>query len=428
MTGGNWRATRLAATSAIALGLAAPVRAGEVDLLSPDTLLLTGDVRFAAVNGERSWVDGGFGKLRFGGRDGSSDARVRGALSGDLVWQPKLGWALSATVVGSLQQRDKLEAGLSEAYVSFRPLGSAKVKFSARAGLMWPPVSLEHGGPEWAVRDTITPSAINSWIGEEVKFVGAEGTASVAVGGGSLGLTGAVVDADDTAGALLAYRGWSLHDLKAVAWRKVPLPELGEGIEPYQPYFTHPLKEMDGGFLKRPGWYARAVWQLGAPVRIEAIHFDNGGDPDAADDYREWGWRTKFENVGLTASLGPATELRAQAMRGHTLMGFYEGDRRLVDMRFRSAFALLTQRFGDRASISVRGEGFATRNHGSEMGADDNEHGWAVTAAGKHELGPNLAGLVELLHVDSHRDARLRDGLAPHQRQTQLQGSLRLRW
>jgi hypothetical protein len=62
------------------------------------------------------------------------------------------------------------------------------------------------------------------------------------------------------------------------------------------------------------------------------------------------------------------------------------------------------------------------------MGADDNEHGWAVTAAGKHELGPNLAGLVELLHVDSHRDARLRDGLAPHQRQTQLQGSLRLRW
>ena len=426
----KWRSgMTLAAMGAMALGSGAQARAGGMDLLSPETLLVTGDVRLILIDGERSWANGGFGKLRFGGRNASSDGRLRAALgSANLVWQPKLGWALSAIVVGSLQQRERLEAGLSEAYLSFRPLRSGRVKLSARAGLMWPPVSLEHGGPEWAVRDTITPSAINSWIGEEVKFVGAEGTASVALGGGSLGLTGAVVDVDDTAGALIAYRGWALHDLKALAWRKVPLPELGAGIEPYQPYYTHPLKEMDGGFLKRPGWYARAVWQLAAPVRMEAIHYDNGGDPNAANAYNEWGWRTRFNNVGLTASLGPATELRAQAMAGHTLMGFLEGDRRLVDTRFRSAFALVTQRFGERASLSLRGEGFSTRNHGSEVDSADDEHGWAITAAAKRKLGSHLTAFVELLHVDSRREARARDGLASHQRQTQLQGSLRVRW
>ena len=88
----------------------------------------------------------------------------------------------------------------------------------------------------------------------------------------------------------------------------------------------------------------------------------------------------------------------------------------------------MTQRFGEKASISGRVEGFSTRNHGSEVTAEDDEHGWAVTAAGKRALGPNLFALVELLHVDSRRDARRRVGLAPRQAQTQLQTSLRLRW
>lgn len=422
----------LRVAGAVALGASSSARADSgVDLFSADTFLLTGDVRAVAVDGERSWVDGAFGKLRFGGREdgASSNGWLRASLgSADIVWQPKLGWALSATIVGTVQQRDRVEAGLSEAYLGFKPLTNGPIKFSARAGLMWPPVSLEHGGPEWGLRDTITPSAINSWIGEEVKFVGAEATASVAVGGGKLGLTAALVDVNDTAGALLAFRGWALHDLKALAWRKVSLPPLASGIEQYQPSFTHPLKEMDGGFLKRPGWYARAAWQLRAPIKVEVIHYDNGGDPEAVDQYLEWGWRTRFDNVGVTATLGPATELRAQAMRGHTVMGFVEEGGRLVDMRFRSAFALITRRFGDKASLSARGEAFATRNHGSEVTSADDEDGWAVTAAGKRSLRPDLSALIEYIHIDSRRAGRERVGLAARQVQNQLQGSLRIRW
>ena len=416
----------------MALAASHPAHAAAgVDLIGPDTFVIAGDMRLAVVDGEQSWIDGGFGKLRFGGRDeaGSSKERVRAALgSADLVWQPKFGWALSATVVGSAQQRHRLEVGLSEAYLMFKPLSDGRIKFSGRAGLMWPPVSLEHSGPEWAVRDTITPSAINSWIGEEVKFVGGEVTLSTEIGGSQLRATAAIIDGNDTAGALLAFRGWALHDVKALAWRKYPLPVLGPGIDEYQPRFTHPLKEMDGGFLNRPGWFVHVVWHWRAPVKIEAIHYDNGGNPEAADAVNEWGWQTRFDNVGLTAALAPGTELRMQALQGHTKMGFMEGQRRLVETRFRSAFALITQRFGDAASISARAEAFDTRNRGSEVTSSDDEHGWAATLAGKHSLGRDDTALIELLHVESRRPARERAGLAPRQGQTALQLSLRLRW
>ena len=423
---------RTAVFAATALGAAGTANAdGLADVAGPSAFTLVADGRLVAVDGEPSWIDGAFGKLRYGGRSvGDSSTRFRATFgSGDVVWQPRLGWSLSATVVGSVQQRDRLEAGLSEAYLTFKPLSDAPIKLSARAGLMWPPVSLEHTGPEWAVRDTITPSAINSWIGEEVKFVGAEATLRTDIGRNQLSIGAAVLDANDTAGTLLAFRGWALHDVKALAWRKQPLPVLGDGIADYQPRFTHPLKEMDGGFLKRPGWYARAAWQWSVPVRIEAIHYDNGSDPEAVDAYGEWGWRTRFDNVGLTASLAPSTELRMQALQGRTEMGFVEEDnRRLVEMRFRSLFALVTQRFGDASSVSGRIEAFDTRNRGSEVTSDDDETGWAATLAAKHRLDRNLTMLAELLHIDSSRRARERIGLAPRQTQDQAQMALRLRW
>ena len=62
--------------------------------------------------------------------------------------------------------------GLSEAYLVFKPTPAGDTRYSVRAGLFYPPVSQEHQGPAWIDADMITPSAINSWIGEEVKVVG----------------------------------------------------------------------------------------------------------------------------------------------------------------------------------------------------------------------------------------------------------------
>jgi hypothetical protein len=56
-----------------------------------------------------------------------------------------------------------------------------------------------------------------------------------------------------------------------------------------------------------------------------------------------------------------------------------------------------------------------------------NEGGWAATLAAKRDWGP-FTGVVELLHVSSRRDQLQEVGLAPRQRQTQLQADLRLHW
>src|SRR6185295_7315933 len=103
---------------------------------------------------------------------------------------------------------------------------STKVATSGRLGLMWPPVSLEHEGADWHVADTITPSAINSWIGEEVRPVALEGTVSISAGDHKLRTTAAIFAANDTSGTLLTFRGWALHDRTTLAFNRWPLPPI----------------------------------------------------------------------------------------------------------------------------------------------------------------------------------------------------------
>src|SRR5438270_667320 len=422
-------ARRLRIGGAIPLGCAlaalwaAPASA-EAHLFSPDAFEITGDLRFVAVDGEKSWVDGGLGKLR-SGSDG--DLRVRPQLgNASLVWKPQFSWSLGAIVVGSLQGGERTQAGLSQAYLTFRPMRSSNLGFSARAGLMFPPVSLEHEGADWHVKDSITPSAINSWIGEEVRPVAIEGTLAASLGEHKLRATAAVFAANDTAGTLLTFRGWALHDRMTLAFRRQPLPALKDDVGSYQAPFTHPLLHVGPGFAHRPGYYAKLVWQPPIPVRFELFRYDNRANPEAVDADLEWGWRTHFNHLGIVADLGSGTELKLQAIDGRTRMGYTDAGRHWVDDRFRSAFALLTQPFGP-FGIAARVEAFDTRNRGSDVGSEYDDTGWSAMLAAKRDWG-HVSGLVELLHVSSRREQLAQLGLSPRQRQTQLQAEARIRW
>ena len=412
---------------AAAMVCASPASAqSDLNLISADTLEITGDVRLVAVDGEESWVDGGFGKLRSGGNDGR-DLRVTPQLgNANLVWQPQFTWSLGATVVGSLQGGERTEAGLSQAYVSFRPMRSDKLAFSARAGLMWPPVSLEHEGVDWHAKDSITPSAINSWIGEEVRPVAAEGTLAATLGAHKLRATAAVIAANDTAGTLLTFRGWALHDRTTLAFQRQPLPPLEAEYQSYQAPFTHPLLDVHSGFAHRPGYYAKLSWQPPVPVRFELFRYDNRANPEDVNADLEWGWRTRFNQLAAAAELGPDTGFKLQALSGHTKMGFPAGERRWVDARFRSAFVLLTQRVGA-IGLAARAEAFDVRNRGGIWGSEYDDKGWSAMIAGKREWG-RFTALVELLHVSSTREDREELGLKPRQRQTQFQAEVRTHW
>ena len=74
----------------------------------------------------------------------------------------------------------------------------------------------------------LVSTAIGSWMGEEVKVLGLEATAKGDLGEHELAATIAGFDYNDTAGALLTFRGWALHDRKTLAFRKQPLPPLND--------------------------------------------------------------------------------------------------------------------------------------------------------------------------------------------------------
>ena len=397
----------------------------QTDILSKNTLSLMVDARLAVANGEQSFVNGGFGKTRFQGtRSGDYRARLVPA-EADIVWEPRFTGSLSANVSAAYQHDHDPDIDLIEAFVNYLPQSTANVFVSARAGLMWPEISLEHStGGAWSVVNTITPSAINSWVGEEAKVFGVEGTLHVTLGQHQLLATGGVFGFNDTSGTLLSFRGWALHDEKATAFGHFPLPPLNDFITLLQQHKTRSTIDID----KRPGYYLRLDWRPPWPVDLNVFYYDNRGKPSAFFDTGQWGWRTRFWNIGLSADLGPDTKLLAQGMSGSTIMGFKEGGVPWVHTYFRSAYVLVSQRLDDATAVTGRVEAFGTREHGSEMSpAADDEDGWALTVAVRHTFSPNLTGFLEALNVRSRRGMRSVLGYDPFQAQTVFQASLRFR-
>jgi hypothetical protein len=253
-------------------------------------------------------------------------------------------------------------------------------------------------------------------------LAGLEFTASTEIAGNRVAVTAGVFGLNDTAGTLLAFRGWALHDEKATAFSKQPLPQLNETMEFIQAPATRPIIELDN----RPGYYVKLVWAPPGPFELQALHYDNRGDPKAVNPQLQWGWRTTFDHLGAILDLGERTRLVAQAISGTTRMGYKENGVIWVDTDFRSAFLLATRQIG-KSSVSARIEAFGTRDHGSFMGRSENEDGWAVTAAARHPITSYATMLFEIVHIESRRAAREREGLSPRQDQNLAQLALRLR-
>jgi len=395
------------------------------DILSADTLTLLAQFSLVAANGHTSFADGGFGKTRFSGKADGDLAVKALPIEAALIWQPHFTSSLSGNVSVTWQKDQEHSADLIEAYATFIPKRGGTFDFSAKAGLYWPEISLEHAtGGAWSTVYTITPSAINSWVGEEVKVVGAEGTIHASLGDQDLSLTAGAFGFNDTSGTLLSFRGWALHDMLATGFGHFKLPPLNTFMKQAQAPETRSLFEIDN----RVGFYGRAEWRPSSSFMVNAFYYDNRGDPAAVVRSLQWGWRTRFLNVGMVADLPAGLRLIGQAMQGTTQMGFKTNGIVWVDTRYRSAFALLTHPVGAGA-VSVRGEWFDTAEHGSRMvHADESENGWAMTAALRYPVWKYATAFLEALHVESDRGARQRAGLPAKEAQTVLQAALRFRW
>ena len=401
-----------------------PADTGGIDLFSRNTIHALVDIRLAVANGRTSFVNNGFGKTRYQGTSNGGYRADGGFYEADLIWQPRFGNELSANISGTWQ-RDKGDGpDLMEAFLNYLPTWTAgPVRLSGRVGLMWPEISLEHAtGGAWSVVNTITPSAINSWVGEEVKVIGAEATARASLGEHDFSVTGGVFGWNDTSGTLLSFRGWALQDIKATATGYFPLPPRGSFLTLAQANQTQNTVEID----HRPGFYARADWRPPAPVGVALFYYDNEGDPQAVTKDLQWGWRTRFWNLGLNATVAPGTKVLAQAMTGSTIMGFPENGQPWVHTDFQSAYVLAVHDFG-RFALTGRIESFQTREHGSEMLPDNSEDGWAWTVAARVPLNTYFTGFAEALNVQSRRGTRVDLGGLPSSFESQFVFQLAVR-
>ncbi len=406
------------ALAAIALTCAAPNAQAQSAIFGPQTFHGLADLRVGAADGEKSWLDGGFGKTsRSGGDDGVSLAEAA------LEWKPRFNFALSGVVSAEYQPKTDPKLDLGEAYLKLRAPPQAWGRISARAGLFYPPVSMENDGVAWTNPDMLSSSAINSWIGEEVKVAGVELTYARPVGDGEVSATGAVFGWNDTAGTLLAFRGWALGGLKIGADTSVPLPPLSAFATPRQGEEDYPVRELD----HRAGAYGRVEWRMPSGVSLNAFYYDNGGNLTAVDKDVQWAWRTRFLNLGLQYEPDEKTKFLAQAMTGNTRFGFpYQGTGPIwFDVDFHAAYLLVRRRMGA-DTVSGRLDGFGVDDRTLKAIDNNAEHGWAATAAWRHPLTSHADLVVEALHVDSNRPSRAYGAEAPRQSQNVVQSALRL--
>src|SRR5262249_20870263 len=193
---------------------------------------------------------------------------------------------------------------------------------------------------------------------------------------GEVQLTAAAFAAADSAGALLAWRGWTLGDRLTVIGETLPLPPLSTlapgGAFERQKDGTTPTSELDG----RPGWLALLRLSRGARASLQVWALDNEGDRELHRG--EYAWRTQMAAVSFLLRPLSHLTLIADGVTGRTGMG--PRDRAHVDVDFSAAYALASLG-GERARLSVRYDLFRNvdRDHTAEDDSDDG-HAWTVAA------------------------------------------------
>jgi hypothetical protein len=350
------------------------------------------DIRAVSSDGRESFLDNGQGKLRFDeDHEGLQLGRLRAA------WKQTFGEVFSAHVeASSWDADDKNPIDLTEAYLEYRPYPRAGFRSRVRLGAFYPPMSLESRATGWETPYTITPSAIGSWIGEEIRTVGLEGQIDWL--GSRLGrdfdlqLTAALFGWNDPAGTMLATHGFALHDRQTTLFGRVGAS---------QPDPRSAKNELFHEIDDRPGYYVGAQARYFDRVVLNVLHYDNRADPTIREaSIRDFAWLTKFDAVALRFESGNGWTAIVQALDGETFIK----PRVLLDWKFDSQSALLAKRNGahlfaaryDEFSVVFRGD---RADSGSEDG-----HAW--TLAYSYDRGEHWRFAIEWLRVTSNVPAR----------------------
>lgn len=368
-----------------------------------------------------AWTNGGLGKLRYD--DSTGGLRLNRAF---VELESRLTPAWNARAVAAYDD-DARGVDVTEAFLEWHPIPRSRNRHELRIGAFYPPLSLENTEPGWSSPFTGTFSAVNSWIAEELRTLGAEWSLQRPVRhAGSphtIELRAAVFAGNDPAGTLLAWKGWSMHDRQTrlgdeLALARLPQIQPGTMFEKQAPV-GEPFVETDD----EAGYYVGAEWRLRRRALVALTHYDNRADPTSLRE-GQYGWRTVFDHLGVQVELPARVGLIVQWLFGTTAMGPAVGGAHLVDVAAESRFAMLTKDL-NRHRVSVRYDEFETEDRDTTPSDSNAETGDAWTVAYRYAASRRLAVTAEWLTVDSTRPARAYFGAA--ERVTERMLSLRVR-
>jgi hypothetical protein len=345
------------------------------------------------------WTEGGFSKLRYTD-DGVEAFRLFGEYHGRIT--PTLRARVAMDYV------DDASSGIdfTEAVLDWRPIPRSQNQHQLRFGAFYPSFSLENGDRGWESPFTYSYSAVNTWIGEEIRPFGAEWSLRRRLEGfrsnHELRAFAGAFYGNDPAGTLLFWRGWALHDRQTRFNDEFTIAPLPFTTAPQK---LKPLREID----HRAGYYGAVEWRFARRALVQLARYDNRADPYAFSD-GQWGWGTHFNHLAVQISLPAQLGLVAQWMDGTTewLSAALPDGTRLPTSEyvvddFESRFVLLTRKLGASHRLALRYDTFAIERPAAvPVLHSDGGHAWTLSY--RFEASKRWSGGIEWLRVESRRD------------------------
>ena len=293
---------------------------------------------------------------------------------------------LSYAVVANYYQLGEQNVGISQAQVSYKPLSSNKLRWRSRVGFFYPKLSLENVDTGWLSPFTYTQSAVNSWVGEELRTVGLELTLY------SPGRTrnspvswefhGSLFKANDPLGTLISWRGFAMHDRQSLNNERVPFapyPSVIQQDRIFHPNYVEPFHELDGNI----GFYLGTHIEYYKQSTLRYYYYDNQANPLAVSQERLYAWRTKFHSLALQHKFDGNTRVLGQWLSGSSVMG-----ERFVYIDFDAWYVMLSHKHKAHR-ISLRFDKFKVREDDIFPWDPNNSDGHGVTMAWRYDLDKN---------------------------------------
>jgi len=375
--------------------------------INAQTVRLSGFLTGAGVyaTGPKSWLEGGFGRL-----DQSRNG-VFGEAQIGADWTPSNWFDVHVHGIAR-HDRDLDHAGIAEAYAEVRKT-MAHDQIRLRAGEFFLPTSRENRGNLWTSPYAITFSALNSWIAEEVRPIGAELEYRHELPSlSAITIAGTAFRGNDTMGTLLGWRGWAVSSRVATYRETLPLPPLFSFADPKsfldQRHGTTPFdRDLDG----KTGFAGRIRYTIPERAVIQVARLDNRGERDLYGD--QYAWQTRFDLISAEIGSQESTVLAAEYMNGDTGMGFGGRGRGWVQADFYATYVLLSHKYG-RSRFTARLDQFATFERDHSRAENNTEHGRAWTLAWLYDVTPHVRAGAEFTGVTGDRPAAEQSGVDPN--------------